>query len=179
VHDKTVGLHNVRPISINDEVFHMTEKVFFLKNEAEQLQLAASIAATTQPGSVIFLEGDLGTGKTTLVRGFLQSLGFSGNVKSPTYTLIEPYLIDNQQIYHFDLYRLGTPDELEYAGGRDYFEQDAICLIEWPEKAKGYLPVADLLCKLSYKNQAGAQGRCCVLSANTDKGQTILQNIFN
>ncbi len=152
---------------------------FFLKNEAEQLALASRIAANTVAGTAIFLDGDLGTGKTTLVRGFLQSLGFSGNVKSPTYTLVEPYLIDNQQIYHFDLYRLGTPDELEYAGGRDYFDNDAICLIEWPEKAQGYLPVADLLCQLSYQNQAGEQGRQCIISANTDKGDALLQSLSN
>jgi len=152
---------------------------FFLRNEAEQLKLAARIALKTPMGTVIFLDGDLGTGKTTLVRGFLQSLGFKGNVKSPTYTLVEPYLIDNQQIYHFDLYRLGTPDELEYAGGRDYFDGQSICLIEWPERAEGYLPVADVLIQLSYQNLAGEQGRHCILSANTDKGQDILQSLSN
>ena len=157
----------------------MIKRNFFLKNEAEQLKLAASIAANTQPGAVIFLHGDLGTGKTTLVRGFLQFLGFKGNVKSPTYTLVEPYIIDNQQIYHFDLYRLGTPDELEYAGGRDYFDGQSICLIEWPEKAEGYLPQADLLCELSYENRSGEQGRSCSISANTDKGRVILQGLSN
>lgn len=157
----------------------MSKLEFFLKDEAAQLKLAASIAASTQAGTVIFLDGDLGTGKTTLVRGFLHSLGFTGNVKSPTYTLVEPYLISKQQIYHFDLYRLGTPDELEYAGGRDYFDRQSICLIEWPEKAKGYLPEADLLCQLSYKNQAGFQGRSCVLSAVTDKGLAILDALSN
>lgn len=152
---------------------------FFLSNETQQLNLAARIAAHTPAGTVIFLDGDLGTGKTTLVRGFVQSLGFAGNVKSPTYTLVEPYLINHQQIYHFDLYRLASPDELEYAGGRDYFDGQSICLIEWPEQAEGYLPEADLLCQLSYKNQAGSQGRNCVLSANTLKGQEILQAISN
>jgi len=151
----------------------------FLENEAAQLQLAASISENTPPGTVIFLQGNLGTGKTTLVRGFLQSLGFKGNVKSPTYTLVEPYLIDNKEIYHFDLYRLGTPDELEYAGGRDYFDGEAICLIEWPEKAEGYLPQADLLCELSYKNQAGEQGRACTLRGYTDKGLSIIKGLSN
>jgi len=151
----------------------------FLKNEAEQLKLAARIAALAPPGTVIFLHGDLGTGKTTLVRGFLQSLGFSGNVKSPTYTLVEPYLIDNQQIYHFDLYRLGTPDELEYAGGRDYFDGQSISLIEWPEKAEGYLPDADILIQLSYENQAEEQGRGCKINAGSDRGRRILQALSN
>jgi len=157
----------------------VSEFSLFLKDEAAQLKLAANIAKHTPAGSVLFLEGDLGAGKTTLVRGFLQSLGFEGNVKSPTYTLVEPYLIDNQQIYHFDLYRLGEPDELEYAGGRDYFDGDSICLIEWPEKAEGYLPEADLLCQLSYQTEAGVQGRYCVITANTDKGQAILNEISN
>ncbi len=157
----------------------MNKLDFFLKNETEQLTLAALIATNTPPGTVIFLDGDLGTGKTTLVRGFLQSLNYTGNVKSPTYTLVEPYLIDNQQIYHFDLYRLASPDELEYAGGRDYFDGHSICLIEWPDKALGYLPNADLLCQLSYKNQADAQGRNCIISANSGKGQSILQSLSN
>jgi len=157
----------------------MSSYSIFLKNEEAQLQLAAAIAVNTQPGTIIFLDGDLGTGKTTLVRGFLQSLGFTGNVKSPTYTLVEPYLIDKQQIYHFDLYRLASPDELEYAGGRDYFDNLSICLIEWPEKAEGYLPMADLICQLSYKNIDGIQGRQCLMSANSDKGLIILDKLSN
>lgn len=157
----------------------MTSYSIFLKNEEAQLRLAAAIAVNTQPGTVIFLDGDLGTGKTTLVRGFLQSLGFIGNVKSPTYTLVEPYTIDKQQIYHFDLYRLASPDELEYAGGRDYFDDQSICLIEWPDKAEGYLPRADLVCQLSYQNKDGIQGRQCFMSANTDKGLIILDKLSN
>ena len=155
----------------------MTELTLFLKNEEAQLKLAASIAKHTKAGCVIFLEGDLGAGKTTFVRGFLQSLGFTGNVKSPTYTLVEPYLINGQQIYHFDLYRLGEPDELEYAGGRDYFDKESICLIEWPEKAAGYLPVADMLCQLSYQAEQGHDGRLCVLSSNTHKGREIIDSL--
>ena len=155
----------------------MTKLTLFLKNEDAQLKLAASIAEHTKAGCVIFLEGDLGAGKTTFVRGFLQSLGFAGNVKSPTYTLVEPYLINGQQIYHFDLYRLGEPDELEYAGGRDYFDEESICLIEWPEKAAGYLPVADVLCQLSYKTEQGHEGRSCELSSNTHKGHEIIDSL--
>jgi len=157
----------------------MPEAAFFLKDEAAQRSLAALIADKTPPGSVIFLQGELGAGKTTLVKGFLQSLGFDGNVKSPTYTLVEPYLIDNQQIYHFDLYRLGTPDELEYAGGRDYFDGHSICLIEWPEKAEGYLPEADVICSLSYQKRSGVQGRGCEISARTDKGRHIICSLSN
>ncbi|VAW67445.1 tRNA threonylcarbamoyladenosine biosynthesis protein TsaE [hydrothermal vent metagenome] len=159
----------------------MSERSIFLKDEQAQLDLAAVIASHTPPGSIIFLQGDLGAGKTTLARGFLQALGHRGNVKSPTYTLVEPYLINQQQVYHFDLYRLGSPDELEYAGGRDYFDNESISLIEWPEKAAGYLPVADISCCLSYQKQSGAQGviqgRQCVISSKTQKGQHIIQLI--
>ena len=153
----------------------------FLGNESQQLKFAASIAKAivdvTDSGFIIFLEGDLGTGKTTFVRGFLQSLGHTGNVKSPTYTLVEPYIINSKHIYHFDLYRLSTPDELEYAGGRDYFDGESICLIEWPEKAHGYLPTADITCCLSYENQADIQGRACEMIASTPRGQKILQSL--
>lgn len=151
----------------------------FLANESEQLSLAAELAHHTPAGTVIFLQGDLGAGKTTLVRGFLQALGHVGAVKSPTYTLVEPYQINAQGIYHFDLYRLGEPDELEYAGGRDYFDGESICLIEWPEKAAGYLPVADVLCELAYETRDGVQGRICKLLAGTEKGDKIIAALSN
>lgn len=157
----------------------MAEFSVFLANESAQLSLAAALAQNTPAGSVIFLQGDLGAGKTTLVRGFLQALGHKGAVKSPTYTLVEPYQVSAQTIYHFDLYRLGEPDELEYAGGRDYFDGESICLIEWPEKAEAYLPVADVLCELAYETRDGVQGRACKLHANTDKGDKIIASLSN
>jgi len=125
-----------------------------LKNETETMELGASIITLLPVGGVVLLHGDLGAGKTTLVRGLLRSLGFTGTVKSPTYTLVEPYRIKDRDIYHFDLYRLGDPEELEYLGVRDYFRQDALCLIEWPEKAEGFIPNGDLAITLAYDNDA-------------------------
>ena len=128
-------------------------KQLIIKNEAAMMQLGGSIADHFTKGGIVLLNGDLGAGKTTLVRGLLRHLGYKGTVKSPTYTLVEPYNIDGRSIYHFDLYRLGDPEELEYIGGRDYWESDALCLIEWPEKAMGYLPEADLEISISHQGE--------------------------
>jgi tRNA threonylcarbamoyladenosine biosynthesis protein TsaE len=97
----------------------------------------------------VFLTGDLGAGKTTLVRGVLRSLGYQGIVKSPTYTLVEEYHVSGVTIVHFDLYRVKDPEELEWIGIRDYLQQDSYCFIEWPEMGFGYLPKPDFHLKLS------------------------------
>ena len=123
----------------------------FIEDEAAMMAFGGKLADEFSDGGIVLLKGNLGAGKTTLVRGLLRYLGHKGNVKSPTYTLVEPYLLDGRTVYHFDLYRLGDPEELEYMGGRDYWESGALCLIEWPDQAIGYLPKADLIVDISYQ----------------------------
>ena len=151
----------------------MTSHTWFLADVAAQEALAGKLASYVAAGTVIFLQGELGAGKTTFVRGFLHALGHKGVVKSPTYTLVEPYQLGALSIYHFDLYRLGDPEDLEYAGGRDYFDGQSVCLVEWPEKAAGFLPTADLVCQLDY---AGS-GRQLCMSAQTPRGEEIVRII--
>lgn len=111
-----------------------------MSNENDMLNFAKNLADKIHVPSVVFLRGDLGAGKTTLTRGMLQAWGYSGKVKSPTFTLVETYELPNFTVNHFDLYRLKNPEELEAIGIRDYFTDNSICIIEWPEKAEGLLP---------------------------------------
>ena len=144
---------------------------FDVKSEDEMLQFGNALAKVCEPGCVVFLEGYLGVGKTTLVRGVLRALGHRGAVKSPTYTLVEQYDFDEKRIYHFDLYRLGSPEELEYMGGRDYFQANTISFIEWPMNAEGYLPEADLICMIKYQ---GMDERLVQVNASTTLGEQML-----
>jgi len=129
-------------------------------------------AGDCDSGLVIALRGPLGAGKTTWCRGFLRALGHQGVVKSPTYTLVESYRFEQPplSVHHFDLYRLGDAEELEFIGGRDYFDASSVCLVEWPERAAGFMPVADIDIDISYQDH----GRSLVVSAATETGDHLL-----
>ena len=131
------------------------------------------LSACQQVGALIFLQGDLGAGKTTLVRGYLRGLGHKGPVKSPTYTLIEPYQTGQGNLYHLDLYRLSDPEELEWIGIRDLFDGESVCLIEWPQRGEGMLPVPDLQVSLVVEGR----GRRLTLEALTACGEQIVDCI--
>lgn len=120
-----------------------------LQNVEETEQLGAELYVSSPRKYLVFLQGDLGSGKTTLVRGYLRAAGYAGTVKSPTYNIVEEYTLAGNKIYHFDLYRLNDPEELEYLGISDYFKQDSVCFIEWPDKGEGFLPKPDAVITLS------------------------------
>lgn len=119
-----------------------------LADEAATLAFGAQLAQALSPGMTFYLEGDLGAGKTTLVRGLLRALGYNGRVKSPTYTLAETYNLSRFELYHYDLYRIHDPREWLDAGFRDAGDDGAVSLIEWPEKAAGWLPSPDVVIRL-------------------------------
>jgi len=136
-------------------------------------QLANLISQNGTEGCVIYLHGELGAGKTTLVRAVLQGLGYHGRVKSPTYTLVERYDVEGKTVFHFDLYRLGDPEELEFMGIRDYLDSSAYMFVEWPERGLGYLAPADVDIKLAYHGE-GRRIECVSL---TDKGGDCLKSL--
>ncbi|SFW20359.1 tRNA (adenosine(37)-N6)-threonylcarbamoyltransferase complex ATPase subunit type 1 TsaE [Nitrosovibrio sp. Nv17] len=143
-----------------------------LEGEAATLALGAELASLLHAGLVVFLEGDLGAGKTTLARGILQGLGYEGKVKSPTYNLVEVYEISRLYFYHFDFYRFDNPEEWEEAGFREYFNGESVCLVEWPEKAGASLPAADLRVRLGV---AGTNHRHVEVQAPTEAGARCLK----
>ena len=144
-----------------------------LPDEAATLALGACLARALEPGLVIYLDGDLGSGKTTLVRGALRGLGYAGNVKSPTYTLVELYAISRLNLHHFDFYRFSQPEEYLDAGLDEYFQGGAVCLVEWPDKAGDYLAPADLRIALAIVGN----GRRADLVAHTTAGHSCLSRL--
>lgn len=144
-----------------------------LANEAETVAAGERLGRCLEMATVVYLDGDLGAGKTTFCRGVLHAYGHTGAVKSPTYTLVEPYELAIVTVYHFDLYRLGDPEELEYMGLRDYFSDDSIALIEWPERGAGVLPSPDIQVNIE---QQGV-GRRLVVQALSERGRRIVTQI--
>ena len=144
-----------------------------LADAAATEALGARIAPALHGSMIVTLAGDLGTGKTTLVRGLLRARGISGSVKSPTYTLVEHYPISSLYFYHFDFYRFTTPDEWDAAGVQDYFRDDAVCLVEWPERVGDRLGTPDLALSLSYV--PGDDGRSLAAVAHTAAGEQCLK----
>ncbi len=142
-----------------------------LQDEAATLALATRIAGLLSGGQTLFLHGDLGAGKTTFSRGVITALGHPGTVKSPTYTLVEPYQLKPFTVFHFDLYRLRDAEELEFMGIRDYFRADTLCLIEWPEQGSGYLPVPDLDIHLTFVDGH----RRVLLQSQTPAGAALIK----
>jgi tRNA threonylcarbamoyladenosine biosynthesis protein TsaE len=148
------------------------KRTLHLAAESDTLALGRALAPLLEPGMVIHLCGDLGAGKTTLARGILRGLGHEGRVKSPTFTLVEPYEFSRLYLYHFDFYRFLDQQELEDSGFRDYFNAESVCLVEWPEKAPD-LPAADL--KIEMRPEG--DGRAMRITAHTEAGRRCLDKL--
>ena len=144
-----------------------------LADEAAQLAFGAVLVTALVAPCRVYLEGDLGAGKTTLVRGVLRAMGFKGAVRSPTYTLVEPYRLEDVTFYHLDLYRLADGEELEYLGFRDMLAEAALMFVEWPERAEGWLPPADLLIKIHHADE----GRMLHFAGVSNTGKRIIEQI--
>ncbi|NDV13338.1 tRNA (adenosine(37)-N6)-threonylcarbamoyltransferase complex ATPase subunit type 1 TsaE [Crenobacter caeni] len=144
-----------------------------LADEAATLALGGALAGSLTPGMVVYLDGDLGAGKTTLTRGLLRALGHTGRVKSPTYALVESYAFDGLDVHHFDLYRFNDPQEWDDSGLAELFGEHSLCLVEWPDKAQGLLPPADLTVALEVD---GGQRRYR-LTAHDDTGRQCLTRL--
>ena len=138
------------------------------------LALGNTLGHAAIDGCIVYLEGCLGAGKTTFCRGVIQGLGCRGAVKSPTYTLVEPYVLEGVTVYHFDFYRLTDPEELEFMGIREYFLDEAICLVEWPDRGEGAVPPADLQLRIEVQEN---NGRTVFVSALSDRGRRILPSL--
>lgn len=145
----------------------------FLDAESATLALGRALARALHPGLKIYLRGNLGAGKTTLVRGILRGLGYAEKVKSPTYTLVELYEVSSLYLYHFDFYRFADPEEWEEAGFREYFGAESVCLVEWPERAGDLLPPPDMEVTLAIDQE----GRRVEVAAMTENGRKCLARL--
>jgi tRNA threonylcarbamoyladenosine biosynthesis protein TsaE len=143
-----------------------------LADEAATLALGAALAPAMAAGLVVYLDGDLGAGKTTLVRGLLRALGDCGPVKSPTYALVEIHVVSGLNLYHFDFYRFNQAEEYLDAGLDEYFDGNGVCLVEWPERASPYLPACDLSVRLNVEGS----GRVATVEACSERGARCLTN---
>ncbi len=153
----------------------MPTAALHLPDAAATEAAGARLARHLRAGMVVTLAGDLGTGKTTLVRGCLRALGWQGPVKSPTYALVEHYPFSSLYFYHFDFYRFADPSEWETAGLADCFRDDSVCVVEWPERVGALLPVPDL--SLTLAHCPDGRGRDLVLHASTERGERCLNAI--
>ena len=148
------------------------EVVREVRGEAAQVAFGERLAGLIAPGMVLHLEGEIGAGKTTLTRGLLRGLGVEGPVKSPTYTLVEPYDSPAGPVYHFDLYRLSDPEELHFFGAEEYFSKRSICILEWADRVGGALPGPDLVLHAVYRD---ADSRTLRLRAYSAAGEAVLK----
>jgi tRNA threonylcarbamoyladenosine biosynthesis protein TsaE len=152
---------------------HADNLTLELQDEAATLALGAALANVIAPGMVVWLEGDLGSGKTTLVRGLLRALGEEGAVKSPTYTLVELHPVSGLNLYHFDFYRFSQPEEYLDAGLDEYFDGQGICVVEWPDRAVPYVPAADVIVHLGHRDA----GRAASARAQSERGGQCLAKL--
>jgi tRNA threonylcarbamoyladenosine biosynthesis protein TsaE len=150
-----------------------TNQTEFLEDESATAEFGGRLARAIVAGVKIELQGDLGVGKSSLVRALLRAKGYGGSVKSPTYSLVESYVIEGVFFHHFDFYRFVSEEEFMEAGLDEYFSGSAVCLVEWPEKAGQYLPRADLRITLSYQGE----GRMLQVDALSSLGEEICRNV--
>ncbi len=155
-------------------LLHMTNPWYLADTQATE-RAGAALARVLEGGTLVTLHGDLGAGKTTLVRGVLRALGWEGPVKSPTYSLVEYYPFSSLYLYHFDFYRFADPSEWETAGLSDCFRDDSACLVEWPERVAGLLPPPDVALALAHLSSQ--PGRHLTAVAGTEKGERCVAAI--
>jgi tRNA threonylcarbamoyladenosine biosynthesis protein TsaE len=149
----------------------LSQRQWFAADAEAQEACGMAFARALNGHAVVYLQGDLGAGKTTFTRGVLRAFGHQGAVKSPTYTLVEPYELASCTVFHFDLYRLNDPEELELMGIREYCRPDSLLMVEWPDRGYPFLPASDVVITI----RGSGEGREIVLQAHSPKGQLILQ----